>query len=335
LGLSAAERHRVQRDLRQHRQRHVELANAHGIGDARYADLMETVFYNSLLSAIDLDGTKYFYANVLRWYGPDHRLLSHDAHQRQDKQWECICCPPNIVRTIAEMNNYAYGISNGELWVHLYGSNKLATQLPNGGELLLQQESDYPWDGKVRIAFRQAPESLKAVRLRIPGWAKGATVAVNGAAIAGAKAGSYLQLHRAWKSGDVIEMDLAMSIRLVEGHPKVEETRNQVAVLRGPLVYCLESVDLPDGIHVSDVLLPLAHDLKPKYLREVLDGVSVLEGNAFRVPHRDWGTELYQEAQRQSLEWLPVRLIPYYARCNRGQCEMSVWLPVIRCRAAQ
>jgi len=125
-------------------------------------------------------------------------------------------------------------------------------------------------------------------------------------------------------------LELPMPVRLVEGHPKIEETRNQVAVLRGPLAYCLESVDLPDGIHVSDVLLPLQHDLTPQHLRGLLEGVTVLEGNAFQFAPHDWGTQLYREVLPQPLERLPMRLIPYYARCNRGQCEMSVWLPVRR-----
>src|SRR5262249_13550828 len=152
----------------------------------------------------------------------------------------CYCCPPNVARTVAEASTYAYGRSDRGVWVHLYGSSTLDTALPDGRCIKLKQETDYPWDGRVKLTVESAPAGEASLFLRIAGWADGATLAINGKPAAAA-AGRYSEVRRTWATGDVVELTLPMRPRLVEANPLVEEARNQVAVLRGPLVYCLES----------------------------------------------------------------------------------------------
>jgi len=212
-------------------------------GDAKYADVMERVLYNSMLSAIGLDGTHFFYTNPLRRCGPDVPLLSNDSAARwpdttPKSPVHCFCCPPNVSRTLAKLHGWAYSLSDHAVWVNLYGANELETRLPDGSTVRLTQKTDYPWDGKVTIEVRQAPADPMALMLRIPEWAT-----------------PYAAIRRRWSPGDVIELDLPMDVVLLRAHPLVEEARNQAAVMRGPIVYCLESPDLPAGVGVDDVVI--------------------------------------------------------------------------------
>ncbi|MBM3335780.1 glycoside hydrolase family 127 protein, partial [Candidatus Sumerlaeota bacterium] len=227
-------------------------------GEAKYADVIERVLYNSMLSGIGLEGKDFFYTNPLRRCGPQAPLLSNDSAARwrdttPDSPVRCFCCPPNVARTIAQLHAWAYGLSDDAVWVHLYGSGVLDTKLADGSRLRLTQETDYPWEGKVAITIEAAPSHVLTVRLRIPSWAKSAKVQVNGQPEAEGKPGSYLALRRIWSPGDRLVLEFPMEVTMVEGHPLIEETRNHVAVMRGPLVYCLESVDLSADVALDDV----------------------------------------------------------------------------------
>jgi DUF1680 family protein len=235
------------------------------------------------------------------------------------------------VRTIAEVGGYAYGRSRRGVWVHLYGANVLDTELPEGGRFKLTQETNYPWDGRVRITVNAAPTDARSVLLRIPGWARGATVSVNGAAAAGpVEPGTYFEIRSKWSTGDVIELNLPLTTRLLQAHPLVEELRNQVAVQRGPVVYCLESADLPKGTRVQDVLVPRGIRLTPRFDATLLAGVTVLEGKAEMVRSGDWSGQLYRELPQTEPVPVELKLTPYYAWGNRGPSEMTVWLPLAR-----
>jgi DUF1680 family protein len=243
----------------------------------------------------------------------------------------CFCCPPNVARTVAQVSGYAYGRSDRAVWVHLYGSSTLDTELGRGVRLKLTQQTDYPWDGRVKITVNAAPAGACSIRLRIPGWAKGATLAVNGQAVKAPLApASYAEVRRAWSAGDVLELNLPMPPRLLQAHPLVEEARNQVAVQRGPIVYCLESTDLPKGVRVQDVVIPRRVRLKPRFDARLLGGVTVLEGKAEAVVEAPWTRELYRELTPTAAKPIDLKLVPYFAWSNRGRSEMSVWLPLGR-----
>lgn len=303
-------------------------------GEARYADVMERVFYNAGISGLGLDGDSFLYTNVLRRFGEEVPLLRSDRLERW-KERAGYCCPPQLARTVAKMHGYAYSASRAGLWVHLYGSNVLETELRNGVSMRLRQQTQYPWKGDIRLTIESLGQEKRFdLNLRIPGWARGAKLLVNGTPVeADLAPGHYATLRRRWSEGDVVRLTLPMRPRLMQANPLVEEARGQVAVMRGPIVYCLESVDLPEGVDVMGVRLPRDIDLKARVVPDLLGGVTVLEGQAVYSRSEAWSGNaydsetLYREVVPEASRRLPIRLIPYFAWLNRGISQMTVWLP--------
>jgi len=294
-------------------------------GQAKYIDALELALYNSVLSGVALDAPDYFYVNPLRVTDPLPAPLRWS--RTRVPFVTSFCCPPNVLRTIAQASDYAYAKTADSVSLNLYGSNKLKTRL-NGHMLRLTQKTDYPWNGRVEVTIEECPATPFAVKLRIPEWVDDATVTINGDQALGIVVpGDYLGICRRWKSGDQIVLELPMPPVLVESHPLVEETRNQVAVRRGPLVYCLESPDLPKGVRVSDVVLPRDAKLAPRYDANLLGGVTVIDARALVRPSGDWQNKLYRPVDGAADKPVTVQLIPYYAWANRGANEMTVWLP--------
>ena len=303
-------------------------------GEAKYADVMERVFYNSMLSAIGLEGKDYFYTNPLRRGPKDVPLLSQDSASRWPNTTptspvHCFCCPPSLARTIAQLHTYAYGLSADGVWIHLYGSGRLDAKLPDGAPVSLSQQTDFPWDGRITIRLEKMPQGETALRLRIPSWVSAPTVKINGQpATETVQPGSYCELRRRWSAGDTVELDLPMPVVLLESHPLVEENRNHVAVMRGPLVYCLEDKDLPPGVAIENVRIDLKAKWKVRHDANLLHAVTVLESQGTVVSPASEGGTLYRRLSVGSPEAISLRLIPYYAWSNRGESQMSVWLPV-------
>jgi DUF1680 family protein len=294
---------------------------------ARYADLLERALYNGVLATISLDGKKFFYTNPLK----DVEGLPFELRwsRRREPYISCFCCPPNTVRTIAEVAAYAYSVSDEGVWVNLYGGNVLDTRLSNGPAIRLKQETDYPWAGTVRITLENAPQRECSLFLRIPAWAEQARVAVNGRSIAtDLESGRYFEIKRSWSSGDKVELVLPMPVQLMEAHPLVEEVRNQIAVQRGPIVYCLESIDLPEAIKPEQVAISPDARFRHRFDAGLLDGITVLEGQAHVLAGDGWEDTLYRKLSTRDAQTIDVRLIPYYAWGNRGRSEMTVWMPL-------
>lgn len=297
-------------------------------GDSRYADILELSLFNSVLSGTDLGGTKFNYTNPLR---VDFDL-PHELRWKKEREeyiaWS-NCCPPNVVRTVAETQNYAYALTKTGLAVNLYGSNNLNTILSDGSELEITQETDYPWDGAIKISIVKESKKAFDIDLRIPGWATNAEIKINEEKISiSAEAGTYARLNRKWKKGDVIELNLPMPARLMEANPLVEETRNQVAVMKGPIIYCIESPDIEDA-RIFDVVIPSGIQFKP--VKEEIAGAQItfLQGEALLQSSKDWNKDLYQTINsKNNLQKISIRLIPYFSWGNRGKSEMSVWMPV-------
>ena len=296
-------------------------------GDAKYTDVVELVIYNSMLSSMSLDGITFCYTNPLRWYGNEHPLLSQDAYER----WfisRCYCCPTNTARTIALMHNWFYSASDDGLWLHLYGSNRVNTTLPDGSTFSLTQQTDYPWNESIRITIDAAPAHEVSLMLRIPGWAKEATLSINGeASDLPLIPQSYVEVKRRWQTGDVLDLRLPLSPRVIKAHPKAEEIRNHVAIMRGPIVYCLEGVDLPEDVSILEVYAPDDMRLQASMECDLLGGVMTITGAACRLYEENDSPALYLEAGDEREEPLDITLIPYYAWNNRGVNEMTVWLP--------
>jgi len=298
-------------------------------GEEKYADVMETSLYNSVLAGVSLDGKKFFYTNPLR-LSKDFPYTLRWPRERQS-YISCFCCPPNTVRTLCEAQNYAYSISQKGVWFNLYGGNQLDTKLTDGSALKLTQVSDYPWDGKVVTTVdKVASKKAFSMNFRIPEWCEKATLTVNGKPVdADLSAGKYAEVNRVWKKGDVVELNLAMTVKLMESNPLVEETRNQTVVKRGPLVYCLESMDVEGGQSIDNVLIPANIQLTPNKI--TIDGspIVALDGEAQLMNEGSWKGTLYKQVSDSSKK-VKIRLIPYYAWGNRGKADMTVWMPLAR-----
>lgn len=294
-------------------------------GEARFVDVLEIALYNAVLSGVSLEGTDYFYVNPLRQVEP---LPAKLRWPRERVPFvTSYCCPPNVLRTIAEVNGYVYAKSHDAIWVNLYGGSKLSTTLA-GQPIELSQQTEYPWNGQVQFVVDRCPDTEFAIRLRIPGWADRASVKINGApAAVETKPGTYAVLRRRWRAGDTVALELVMPVRLMEANPLVEEARSQVVVQRGPVVYCLESPDLPAGMRVMDAVIPTNAQFVARHEPDLLRVVTVIEAPIIARTSSDWNDGLYRPLRDAGERQTIVRFIPYYAWANRGQSEMSVWLP--------
>jgi DUF1680 family protein len=298
-------------------------------GESRFIDVLELALYNSILSGVSLGGTNFFYTNPIRVTDP---LPAELRWARTRVPYvSAFCCPPNVARTIAGASRHAYAQSPGTLWVNLYGGSQVSTTLPGAGNVTLTQETEYPWNGRVRVTVDRTDGAQFAIKLRIPGWCQEARLRLNLRPIDAAPGpDGYVSLKHRWQPGDLIDLDLPMEPHLIESHPLVEETFNQLAVKRGPLVYCLESADLPKDTKILDVALPPDVRLTERYDQRLLDGVVVLEGSAELRPGGDWSGRLYREFQPEPTTPVRLRLVPYYAWGNRDPGEMTVWMPRAR-----
>ena len=293
-------------------------------GDAKYVDIMETCFYNSILSGISLDGKDYFYTNPMR-ISADLPYKLRWPKKRTD-YISCFCCPPNTLRTLCEVQDYAYAIGDNTIFVNMYGESKLNTTIDNIGEIELQQATDYPWDGHITITISKLKGKKQfAVKLRVPGWATQMTASAGGTDISASAGDGYVTIEREWRKGDVIDIEIPMTTRLIEANPLVEECRGQVAVQRGPVVYCLESTDLP-GISIDNIAIPLDAEFTPVEVEIAGSRIVALETKVENRGEGSWEGTLYRDASPEK-EDVTIRLIPYYAWGNRGDSEMTVWIP--------
>ena len=207
------------------------------------------------------------------------------------------------------------------LWVNLYGQNKLTTK-----DLEVEQQTNYPWDGHITLTIKKA-KRLASIRMHIPGWATDMTLKLNGEPILA----EDLRQPRKWKKGDTIELDLPMKARLVEANPLVEEAKNQIAVMRGPIVYCLEGQDIEGGYRINDIAIPADIQFAEKKITISNSDMIALEGEALLANNGRWGKdELYRDLRPVKQKKVKIRLIPYYAWDNRGIDDMSLWLPLTR-----
>ena len=284
--------------------------------DGKYLDNIENELYNGILSGISLDGKDFFYTEALRRTKEFPYVMRWPKHRQ--RYISCFCCPPNTLRTLCQAQEYAYCISKDTLYVNLYGQNTLTTK-----DLEVEQTTDYPWDGKITLTIKKA-KKLQTVQLHKPNWCNHYSVTVNGEP-------ADLTITRKWKKGDIVELRLDMPVRLIEANPLVEEAKNQVAVMRGPVVYCLEGQDIQGGHRINDIVIPA--DIQLKEVPMTLEGhtFTALEGDALLANQQPWDNQtLYRELTRPNRQAVRIRLIPYYAWDNRGIQDMSLWLPLAK-----
>lgn len=295
-------------------------------GDAKYADIVELALYNSVLSGVNLEGNKFCYNNPLN---VSEALPFHQRWGNEREGYIALsnCCAPNVTRTVAEVSNYAYSLSNDGVYVNLYGSNNLNSMTLTGEKIEVEQQTNYPWDGKITLKILKSPKEDYAFFLRIPGWSQGATVSINSKAISEQiHSGSYLKVSQKWKKGDVIELNLPMPVELMQANPLVEEVKNQVAVKRGPLVYCLESNELPKSKSVNDVVLNINSKFTTNFIKVDNRPLLCITASSFINQDSSWDKKLYKPISINKETELTLKLIPYFAWGNQGKGEMTVWM---------
>lgn len=291
-------------------------------GDMRYADLLERVLYNGFLAGVGLTGDLYFYQNPLASIGGYARAAWH----------ECTCCPPNAERLLATVSSYFVTTSSEGLWFHLYDNCTFDGQLPGDIPLRAQVRTRYPFAGDIDIALDLPEPAVFTLFLRVPGWCPSAHVRFDSAPTpTPVQPGTYAALSRQWNPGDHVQLRLEMPVRLIAADTRLWDAAGRVAVLRGPLVYCLESPDNPAVLAARLWIDPCqpTRGLTAIHRHDLLGGLTVIEANGSVVHPDEATTGLYYEVRQGSLAAHPERLlfIPYYAWANRGDSQMTVWVP--------
>ncbi len=286
-------------------------------GDAKYMDVLERTCYNGFISGVSLSGDRFFYTNPLVY---DGSAKNNFGGAGRAAWFGCACCPPNVLRTLADLTGYFYAVRDDSLYVNFYAQSE-GSAVVRGRTVQLTQATDYPWSGKVRLTVSPDQPAKFTLRLRIPGWAQGRpvptdlygyddatpgtwTVKVDGAPVRGALEKGYVGITREWKAGDVVELDLPMPVRAVHSHPQAAALRELVAFERGPVVYCVEG-KVGESMPV-DLTAPAVKTVAPEERKEWLGGVVVLTTGESVTP--------------------AFTAIPYFAWDNRGLAPMAVWL---------
>ena len=323
-------------------------------GEARFADEIERVLFNSLPAMIDAEGLAYFYTNPLRAVrdlpfqmrragDPEGTAPpSSEARLRQEYMTNCFCCPPNIARVIAELPYYIYSQSSQHapatqgapagqevpsLWVHQFLPGTASLEV-DGVPVEITQTTQYPSEGNVQIRVRAQSPVRASIRIRRPGWAPETEVHVRGEAVTAAENG-YLVIDRTWSDEEIL-VEIPLRPRVTVAHHFLEESTNQAAVVRGPVVYCLESADLPEGVGIESVHLPFPTEWVAEEGTGLFADQVLLRTSAVALPATVPHGELYGELVDQPGTELDLRLVPYAHWANRGPGEMTVWLPLLR-----
>lgn len=290
--------------------------------DSEYADVIERALYNGVLSGVSLDGKQFFYGNRLTVYPRPGAAVGENVADRRRDWFGCCCCPPNLARLIASIGTYMYSTGPDSLAVHLYAANE-ATLTVAGGKVTLRQETAYPWEGAVSLTLGLAAPAAFTLALRIPGWCRKYEIRLNGKRVRPVLRKGYAVLKQAWRDGDRVSLELEMPVERLEAHPRVRMDCGQVALQRGPVVYCLEQVD--NGPELADLSLPRKSVLRAEYKPKLLGGCTVLRGEAVRRTPAGWGDALYK-ADSTPVKSVPIMAIPYCLWGNRKPGEMRVWI---------
>lgn len=282
--------------------------------NGKYADLMERALFNGVMSGISLDGKKYFYNNPLASMGEVYR-----------EEWFGVsCCPPNISRLLSSLGEYIYSQNESNINVHLYVQGHGLFNI-NEQKVKLTQKSNYPWNGNITCSLEIEQSTQFSLNLRIPSWCIGARLTVNNQEvnIQNNIHRGYVTINRQWDNNDIIKLHLPMPVEKVYSHPEVRQNINQVAIQRGPIVYCLEAIDNGDYLH--RIVLPKEGELKAEYDEQLLDGVVKVIGKAKVLEDSDWKNDLYRTNSPKEIN-TQLTAVPYYAWNNRECSTMRVWI---------
>jgi uncharacterized protein len=289
-------------------------------GRARYADEMERLLYNGIAGSTAVDGTAFFYSNPLQ-LRTGHDGSHEDAPSQRLPWYSCACCPPNLARLMASLHSYlATGDENG-LQLHLY-----ADATVSAGGRAVAVTTRYPWDERITVTVSEAGPGPWTLSLRVPAWCDDARLSVNGSPVRAGRQQGYLRVTRTWQAGDRVDLVLAMPPRLVTAHRRVDAVRGTAALVRGPLVYCLEHADMP---FADTAFEDLALDRTvPVEIAESETGIAPVTLRASVRAHSFDGALYGPDAGGSPSAATTVSAIPYFLWANRAPGPMRVWIPL-------
>ncbi len=293
-------------------------------GESKYVDVLERSLYNGALDGLSLKGDRFFYGNP----------LASEGNTERSEWFGTACCPSNIARLVESVGDYVYAKSNEALYVNLFVGSSASVTIQNR-KIQLKQVTNYPWDGKIQISVTPEKPTEFDLSVRIPGWANNQPVpgdtyqfsdnfpekialSLNGMPADFKIVKGYAVIHKNWKKGDVVEIDLPMPVRRIVAIDKVKENQNRVALQRGPLVYCVEHAD-NDG-KAMNIVIPDQAVFKTEFKSELLNGIVVIQTQATIARISADGASVGTVNQT-------VTAIPFYSWANRGTGQMQVWIP--------
>ena len=307
-------------------------------GDAKYIDCLERTLYNGVISGMSVDGGRFFYPNPLSSDGKYQ--FNADGTVERQPWFGCACCPSNLCRFIPSFPGYMYAVKDRKLYVNLFAGNT-ATMQVEGKEVVLEQQTNYPWDGDVTMIVKKNNAKDFDLAIRIPGWVTDKpvpselyrfeddvlgsyNVKVNGQKVDGELFAGYLLINRTWKKGDVVSIHFDMPVRRVKANHHVVDDRGRVAIERGPLVYCAEGIDNTQ-FSIFNFLVPRRSNFK--VVDRAINGDRDVNFNVKAIEVSGQALEPHHDGTVSVMDHATLTMIPYYAWNHRGPGLMEVWMP--------
>ncbi|ARQ71802.1 glycoside hydrolase family 127 protein [Streptomyces marincola] len=305
-------------------------------GRARYADHMERVLFNGFLSGVSLDGAHYSYVNPLQ-VREGHVAGGGDRGAFRTRWFHCACCPPNVMRLLASLPHYLAAADGAGLTLHQYATGAYAVDdvAGSGARAAVEVTTDYPWDGRIRVAVTETPDAEWTLTLRVPAWAAGAwrASAAGEPVAADAAEDGWLRVRRRWRRGETLDLDLDLAPRLTAPPARADALRGCLAIERGPLVYCAERADHPEGTVIDDLRIDPAAPLGERREPGLLGGIVTVRASGAALAPRDAGDWWPYPAAGTGRAGAPaaadITAVPYHLWGHRTQAAMRVWLPAL------
>ena len=298
-------------------------------GNAKYVDVFERILYNGFLAGVNIEGNKFFYVNPLE---ADGKYIFNHGKKERSEWFGCACCPVNIVRTMAQLPGYMYAHDDNNLYICLYGQSEAVVQLAKT-EVEIEQTTEYPWDGKIKITVNPEKKTNFSLRLRIPGWSQNQpvpgdlysvsggspspasltkqTITLNNKIINPEVTNGFAVIDREWKKGDIVQLNIPMPIKIIKANPNIKYDKNKIAFERGPIVYCAEEID--NKVKTQLIYIPEKAELKPVNKKGAFGNIIALQGKA----------HTFVDGSDKEIQFTAI---PYYAWNHRGIGSMCVWL---------
>ena len=295
--------------------------------DSKYADVMERALYNTVLAGMALDGKSFFYVNPLEVRPEACRKDERKFHVKpvRQKWFGCACCPPNIARLVSSVGAYAYTESEDTLFMHLYVGGTVEKEYKDA-KIVWDVDSDLPESGKIRITCKEVTAkggsgADAVLAIRIPDWCDSYKLSCGAYAREFKKGYEYIR--GSFKQGDVIGIEFARSVRIMEASSAVPEDHGTVALSYGPFVYCIEEKDNGKDLHLISVDTDSA---KAKLDKITIEGNTVTKIVMPGKKERPRTEALYSAYKKPEYDDAELTFIPYYTWANRGEGEMRVWV---------